>query len=115
MLDFPRSGHKCVVLYYHVSTLQPVELTDEFPREQPNLVLRSIYHRLEGYPCQSVVMDYPYSPRWNAEEKAERIRYEHTIIYSAYISWVYYFSQIAGFLEIILRTCGCLLFVLSVC
>ena len=53
----------------------PVELTDDFPKEQPSLVLRSVYHRLEGYPCQSVVADYPYSPRWNAEEKAERIRY----------------------------------------
>ena len=53
----------------------PVELTDDFPKEQPSLVLRSVYHRLEGYLCQSVVADYPYSPRWNAEEKAERIRY----------------------------------------
>ena len=52
----------------------PVELTDDFPREQPIIVLHSVYHRLEGFPCQSVVSDYPYSPRWSAEEKAERIR-----------------------------------------
>ena len=56
-------------------SLSLVELTDDFPKEQPSVVLRSVYHSLEGFPCQSVVSDYPYSPRWSAEEKAERIRY----------------------------------------
>ena len=54
--------------------LNAVELTDEFPKGQPGLVLRSVYHCMDGLPCQSVVTDYPYSPRWGSEEMAERLR-----------------------------------------
>ena len=51
-----------------------VELTEDFPKEQPSLVLRSVYHCLDGLPCQSIISDYPYSPRWGSEEMAERLR-----------------------------------------
>lgn len=51
-----------------------VELSDDFPQEQPLLTLQSIYHRLNGIPCHSILDNYPYSPRWNAEEQAERMR-----------------------------------------
>lgn len=53
----------------------PVELSDDFPQEQPRLILRSVYHKAQGVPCQRVLTDYPYSPRWNADEKAERMRW----------------------------------------
>jgi hypothetical protein len=54
--------------------LDAVELTEEFPKGHPSLVLRSVYHCMDGLPCQSVVTDYPYSPRWGSEEMAERLR-----------------------------------------
>lgn len=51
-----------------------VTLSDSFPSEQPLLTLQSAYHRLRGVPCLSNIQDYPYSPRWNADEMAERMR-----------------------------------------
>lgn len=46
------------------------------------LTLQSVYHSLQQLPCVSVIKDYPYSPRWNADEMAERIRYIYTILHS---------------------------------
>lgn len=51
-----------------------VNLSDGYPTDQPTLVLQSVYHRFQGIPCLSVIKDYPYSPRWNADEMAERMR-----------------------------------------
>ena len=65
--------HTCAHTHTRTRT-HTVELTDEFPQEAPLLILRSVYHRLQGLPCQCVLNDYPYSPRWNADEKAERTR-----------------------------------------
>jgi len=66
--------HAHIHTHTHTHTLLLVELTDEFPQEAPTLMLRSIYYRVQGLPCQCVLNDYPYSPRWNADETAERIR-----------------------------------------
>lgn len=54
--------------------LSIVELTDDYPQEQPKLVLQSVYHTLQDIPCHSIVGDYPYSPRWSADEQADRMR-----------------------------------------
>ena len=57
-----------------------VTLSDDFPAEQPSLVLQSVYHRIDGIPCSRYINDYPYSPRWNADEMAERIRYSISVL-----------------------------------
>jgi len=51
-----------------------VELSDSFPQKQPAIKLRSIYHRLQGQPCQSIIDSYPYSPRWNTVVMVEKLR-----------------------------------------
>ena len=73
----------CVIIFkpvvlqsYLFFMFLPVELSDDFPQEKPLLILQSIYHRIDGTPCHSIVDNYPYSPRWNADEQAERMRLE---------------------------------------
>jgi len=77
VLEYDTEGFKKLAfLFEHqgFSFITLMELTDEFPQEAPTLMLRSIYYRVQGLPCQCVLNDYPYSPRWNADETAERIR-----------------------------------------
>ena len=64
----------CIFSLSLTPLLSPVELSDDFPKEQPSVLLHSVYHCFDGFPCQSVISDYPYSPRWSAEEMSERIR-----------------------------------------
>ena len=52
-----------------------MELSDSFPKDQPVLCLLSVYHTLQGRPCQWLLKDYPYSPRWEVDEKVERLRF----------------------------------------
>lgn len=61
--------------------ISAVELSDDYPQEQPRLVLQSIYHTLKDMPCHSIVSDYPYSPRWTADEQASRMRYDVTFVH----------------------------------
>lgn len=70
-----------------LSILAAVELTDGFPYDQPSLILRSVYHRLHGVPCQCITTDSPYSARWNSDEHAERIRY-------VFIDWLHIYTRV---------------------
>lgn len=77
VLEYDTEGFKRLAfLFEHqgFTFITILELSDEFPQEQPILTLLSIYHRLQGKPCQSVVNDYPYSPRWDSNQMAERLR-----------------------------------------
>ncbi|XP_065919349.1 BRISC and BRCA1-A complex member 2-like [Dysidea avara] len=60
--------------YKRFSLIVILELSDSFPQKQPVIKLRSIYHRLNGQPCQSVIDSYPYSPRWNTIMMVEKLR-----------------------------------------
>ncbi|XP_052769437.1 BRISC and BRCA1-A complex member 2-like [Mya arenaria] len=51
-----------------------IELPAMFPKEKPSLTLQSIYHEQKGRPYSEPYPDYPYSPRWNGAEMADRIR-----------------------------------------
>ena len=52
------------------------------------MILRSVYHCFDGFPCQSVVSDYPYSPRWSAEEMSERTRLVDIVLVVSVINTV---------------------------
>jgi len=46
-----------------------------FPQDKPSFKLQSIYHKTyNNQPFTRVCNDYPYSPRWDAEEMAERAK-----------------------------------------
>ena len=54
----------------------PVELSSNFPAQQPEFVWQSVYH--EGNNHKPYVMTdntYPYSPRWPPKEMAERAKW----------------------------------------
>jgi BRCA1-A complex subunit BRE len=77
VLEYDTEGFKKVAFLFEqqgFSFVAHLELTDDFPKEQPSVVLSSVYHCMDGFPCQSIVSDYPYSPRWSTEEMAERFR-----------------------------------------
>lgn len=72
-----------VYSYSHISLLYEwndfffilnIRLSIAFPEEQPVFVFQSVYHTTSGKPFTDKVADYPYSPRWNANEMAERSR-----------------------------------------
>lgn len=49
-----------------------ITISNNFPREKPKWVLRSIYHMCYGKPYMDTMEDYPYSPRWCPEEMISR-------------------------------------------
>ena len=52
-----------------------VELSDSYPQEVPPLCLSSVYYKFSGRPLKCSSKDYPYSPRWDADERARRLRW----------------------------------------
>lgn len=77
VLEYDTEAFKKLAFFFEYlgfSFVAMLELSDDFPQEQPRLILRSVYHKAQGVPCQRILTDYPYSPRWNADEKAERMR-----------------------------------------
>ncbi|ELU12901.1 hypothetical protein CAPTEDRAFT_112865 [Capitella teleta] len=58
--------------FFYVLT---VNLSLVFPQEQPIFVFSSVYHENSlREPFHKEVRDYPYSPRWSAQEMASRAR-----------------------------------------
>ncbi|KAH7971903.1 hypothetical protein HPB52_003668 [Rhipicephalus sanguineus] len=45
-----------------------------FPQDKPSLTFQSAYHTSCGWPYSITCTDYPYSPRWEASEMADRAR-----------------------------------------
>lgn len=45
-----------------------------FPQDRPVFKLQSIYHMACNQPFTRICSDYPYSPRWDSEEMADRAR-----------------------------------------
>lgn len=56
------------------SSIVHVELDENFPRNCPKFTLQSIYHERAGRVFEKVYGDYPYSPRWPADQMALRNR-----------------------------------------
>uniref|UniRef100_A0A7N0UJH9 BRISC and BRCA1-A complex member 2 n=1 Tax=Kalanchoe fedtschenkoi TaxID=63787 RepID=A0A7N0UJH9_KALFE len=52
-----------------------ISLPTQFPRQQPSIMLQSAQHfNSQGSPIKSTPLpDYPWSPRWEASQMAERI------------------------------------------
>ncbi|KAK2150929.1 hypothetical protein LSH36_382g03000 [Paralvinella palmiformis] len=52
-----------------------IDLSSQFPSHPPTLTFQSVYHEEGGgRPYTKIIKDYPYSPRWSANEMAERLR-----------------------------------------
>ncbi|XP_070576788.1 BRISC and BRCA1-A complex member 2-like [Ptychodera flava] len=52
-----------------------IDIPPHFPREQPVFTFQSVYHTSSfGKPYHHVQKSYPYSPRWNCMEMAERAK-----------------------------------------
>ena len=52
-----------------------VSITKAFPIEPPVIKLRSVYHKLDGYPYEVVSKNYEFSSQWSAEEMMEKTKY----------------------------------------
>lgn len=50
-----------------------ITVTQKFPAEPPQILLRSIYHEANGKPIKQTLEGYPYSPRWTVNEMVLRI------------------------------------------
>ncbi|KAK7104836.1 BRISC and BRCA1-A complex member 2-like [Littorina saxatilis] len=51
-----------------------VELPLYFPAETPKFTFQSVYHEVKGQPYFETVGNFPYSPRWSADEMASRAK-----------------------------------------
>lgn len=51
-----------------------VELSLYFPLEHPKFMFQSVYHEVKGQPYSEVIENFPYSPRWTANEMASRAK-----------------------------------------
>ncbi|XP_046848390.1 BRISC and BRCA1-A complex member 2-like [Xenia sp. Carnegie-2017] len=51
-----------------------IEIGLEFPEEQPLFIMKSVYHCFDDKPYEAIDDNYPYSPRWGADEMARRAR-----------------------------------------
>lgn len=49
-----------------------ISITNNFPRDKPKWMLRSVYYMNSGQTVTEVLNDYPYSPRWQPEEMITR-------------------------------------------
>lgn len=49
-----------------------ISITNNFPRDKPKWMLRSVYYLNSGQTVTEVLNDYPYSPRWQPEEMITR-------------------------------------------
>jgi BRCA1-A complex subunit BRE len=49
-------------------------ITKAFPIEPPVIKLRSVYHKLDGYPYEVVSKNYEFSSQWSAEEMMEKTK-----------------------------------------
>jgi len=45
-----------------------------FPKECPQLLLQSVMYSGSGHPLQRLIVDYPYSPRWDVTELVRRLK-----------------------------------------
>ena len=76
-------GKYCLLVLYdgaftrqrQVCLYLSVDLPAKFPNEKPSFIWQSVYHEgKERKPFFDTDTDYPYSPRWNASEMAERAK-----------------------------------------
>ena len=81
---------RCVLIFVESSCIVwfAVELPLYFPSEHPRFTFQSVYHEVKGQPYSEVVTNFPYSPRWNADEMASRAKWvlltlQHTLTLSA--------------------------------
>ncbi|XP_077522457.1 BRISC and BRCA1-A complex member 2-like isoform X2 [Amblyomma americanum] len=51
-----------------------IAIPQSFPQDKPSLTFQSAYHTSCGWPYSITCTDYPYSPRWEASEMADRAR-----------------------------------------
>lgn len=51
-----------------------IAIPRSFPLDKPSLTFQSAYHTSCGWPYSITCTDYPYSPRWEAAEMADRAR-----------------------------------------
>ncbi|EEC19399.1 protein BRE, putative [Ixodes scapularis] len=54
--------------------LVAVSIPRSFPHDKPSLTFQSAYHASGGWPYTITCTDYPYSPRWDPGEMADRAR-----------------------------------------
>lgn len=80
---------RCVLIFVESSCIVwfAVELPLYFPSEHPRFTFQSVYHEVKGQPYSEVVTNFPYSPRWNADEMASRAKWvlltlQHTLTLS---------------------------------
>uniref|UniRef100_A0A131XUG7 BRISC and BRCA1-A complex member 2 n=1 Tax=Ixodes ricinus TaxID=34613 RepID=A0A131XUG7_IXORI len=51
-----------------------ISIPRSFPHDKPSLTFQSAYHASGGWPYTITCTDYPYSPRWDPSEMADRAR-----------------------------------------
>ncbi|CAN7937851.1 unnamed protein product [Ixodes hexagonus] len=51
-----------------------ISIPRSFPHDKPSLTFQSVYHASGGWPYSITCTDYPYSPRWDPNEMADRAR-----------------------------------------
>ena len=80
---------RCVLMFVESCCIVwfAVELPLYFPSEHPRFTFQSVYHEVKGQPYSEVVTNFPYSPRWNADEMASRAKWvlltlQHTLALS---------------------------------
>jgi len=54
--------------------LVTIEISDLFPEKQPKVIMQSLVHWGRNKPTLRQSTDYRYSPRWDNNEMAKRIR-----------------------------------------
>ncbi|KAH9376082.1 hypothetical protein HPB48_012285 [Haemaphysalis longicornis] len=66
----------CLFFFEHENFffILSIAIPRSFPLDKPSLTFQSAYHTSCGWPYSITCTDYPYSPRWEATEMADRAR-----------------------------------------